>query len=169
LPVGGEKNPAVILETIERERITTMHFVPSMLHAFLEHVEQLSQAERERSLQPLRQVFTSGEALLASQVERFQRFIAPVNGARLINLYGPTEATVDVTYFDCEAGQPYVSVPIGKPIDNTRIYIVSGQNQLQPIGVAGELCIAGVGLARGYWMRPELTADKFVTLPSMPS
>ncbi|MCG7410875.1 non-ribosomal peptide synthase/polyketide synthase, partial [Paenibacillus sp. ACRRX] len=166
LPVGGEKNPAVILETIERERITTMHFVPSMLHAFLEHVEQLSQTERERSLQPLRQVFTSGEALLASQVERFQRFIAPVNGARLINLYGPTEATVDVTYFDCEAGQPYVSVPIGKPIDNTRIYIVSEQNQLQPIGVAGELCIAGVGLARGYWMRPELTADKFVTLPS---
>ncbi|WP_211234359.1 non-ribosomal peptide synthase/polyketide synthase, partial [Paenibacillus taiwanensis] len=168
LPVGGEKNPAVILETIERARITTMHFVPSMLHAFLEHVEQLTPAERERSLRPLRQVFTSGEALLASQVERFQRFIAPVNGARLINLYGPTEATVDVTYFDCEAGQPYVSVPIGKPIDNTRIYIVSAQNQLQPIGVAGELCIAGVGLARGYWMRPELTADKFVTLPAVP-
>ncbi|MCY9588343.1 AMP-binding protein, partial [Paenibacillus alvei] len=86
----------------------------------------------------------------------FYRYIAPASEARLINLYGPTEATVDVTYFDCEPGQAYVSVPIGKPIDNTRIYIVNGHNQVQPIGVAGELCIAGVGLARGYWNRPEL-------------
>ncbi|WP_241752459.1 non-ribosomal peptide synthetase, partial [Paenibacillus alvei] len=167
LPVGGEKNPAAIIEAIERHGITTMHFVPSMLHAFLEHVEQLPEAERKRGLSPLRQVFTSGEALLVSQVERFYRYIAPASEARLINLYGPTEATVDVTYFDCEPGQAYVSVPIGKPIDNTRIYIVNGHNQVQPIGVAGELCIAGVGLARGYWNRPELTAEKFVTVSSV--
>ncbi|MCY9587584.1 AMP-binding protein, partial [Paenibacillus alvei] len=77
LPVGGEKNPAAIIEAIERHGITTMHFVPSMLHAFLEHVEQLPEAERKRGLSPLRQVFTSGEALLVSQVERFYRYIAP--------------------------------------------------------------------------------------------
>ncbi|MEQ7052119.1 non-ribosomal peptide synthase/polyketide synthase [Paenibacillaceae sp. P-4] len=167
LSVGGEKNPHAIVDAIERHRITTMHFVPSMLHAFLEHVEQMTEAERERGLAPLRQVFTSGEALLASQVERFHRYIATASGAQLINLYGPTEATVDVTYFDCEPGQTYVSVPIGKPIDNTSIYIVNEHNQVQPIGVAGELCIAGVGLARGYWNRPELTAEKFVTIPSV--
>jgi len=166
LPVGGEKNPAAIVEAIEQYDITTMHFVPSMLHAFLEHIEQLPETERER-LSPLKQVFTSGEALLASQVERFHQYVAPASGARLINLYGPTEATVDVTYFDCEPGQTYVSVPIGKPIDNTRIYIVNGHNQVQPIGVAGELCIAGVGLARGYWNRPELTEEKFVLVPSV--
>nr|WP_083858705.1 non-ribosomal peptide synthetase [Paenibacillus sp. OSY-SE] len=169
LPVGGEKNPAVILDTIERQHISTMHFVPSMLHAFLEYVEEQPVAERERSLASLRRVFASGEALTASQAERFERCIAPVNGARLINLYGPTEATVDVTYFDCQAGQPYTSVPIGRPIDNTQIYIVNRQNQLQPIGVAGELCIAGAGLARGYWERPELTAEKFVEIPFKPS
>ncbi|MCY9771412.1 AMP-binding protein, partial [Paenibacillus alvei] len=86
LPVGGEKNPAAIVEAIERHGITTMHFVPSMLHAFLEHVEQLPEAERKCGLSPLRQVFTSGEALLVSQVERFYRYIAPASDARLINL-----------------------------------------------------------------------------------
>ncbi|NEW06408.1 amino acid adenylation domain-containing protein [Paenibacillus sp. SYP-B3998] len=165
LPVGGEKNPAAIVETIARGHISTMHFVPSMLHAFLEYVEQQPEQELRSKLSTLRQVFTSGEALIATQVERFYRYIAPVNGARLINLYGPTEATVDVTYFDCQADQAYSSVPIGKPIDNTQIYIVGSENQLQPIGVAGELCIAGVGLARGYLNRPELTAEKFVTIP----
>ncbi|MCM3340480.1 non-ribosomal peptide synthase/polyketide synthase [Paenibacillus sp. MER TA 81-3] len=168
LPVGGEKNPAVILDTIAQQHISTMHFVPSMLHAFLEYVEDQPIAERERSLATLSRVFASGEALTLSQVERFERCIAPASGARLINLYGPTEATVDVTYYDCEAGQPYTSVPIGKPIDNTQLYIVNRQDQLQPIGVAGELCIAGVGLARGYLKRPELTAEKFVTIPFKP-
>ncbi|NEW09308.1 amino acid adenylation domain-containing protein, partial [Paenibacillus sp. SYP-B3998] len=165
LPVGGEKSPAAIVETIARGHISTMHFVPSMLHAFLEYVEQQPEQELRSKLSTLRQVFTSGEALIATQVERFYRYIAPVNGARLINLYGPTEATVDVTYFDCQADQVYSSVPIGKPIDNTQIYIVGSENQLQPIGVAGELCIAGVGLARGYLNRPELTAEKFVSIP----
>ncbi|UHA73547.1 non-ribosomal peptide synthase/polyketide synthase [Paenibacillus sp. 481] len=169
LPVGGEKNPAVIADTIAEQRITTMHFVPSMLHAFLEYVETQAtpelQVQLQTKLSSLRQVFASGEALTLSQVERFQRLVAPVSGARLINLYGPTEATVDVSYFNCEPGQVYTSVPIGKPIDNTQLYIVSRHNQLQPIGVAGELCIAGVGLARGYVNRPELTAEKFVTIP----
>ncbi|MFB0847542.1 AMP-binding protein, partial [Paenibacillus oleatilyticus] len=102
LSVGGEKNPAVILETIARQKITTMHFVPSMLHAFLEYVEQLPAAELGSKLTSLRYVFASGEALTVSQVARFHRYIAPVNGARIINLYGPTEATVDVSYFNCE-------------------------------------------------------------------
>ncbi|KAF6614167.1 AMP-binding protein, partial [Paenibacillus sp. EKM102P] len=87
-------------------------------------------------------------------------------GAKLVNLYGPTEATVDVSYFDCEPDEAYAVIPIGKPIQNIRLYIVKeGTEQLQPIGVAGELCIGGVGVARGYLNRPELTAEKFVADP----
>ncbi|TPG89204.1 amino acid adenylation domain-containing protein [Brevibacillus laterosporus] len=169
LPVGGEKNPAVILDTITEQNITTVHFVPSMLHAFLEYTQQRPYQERRHKLASLRRVFASGEALTTSQVAGFHRFIAPVNKAQMINLYGPTEATVDVTYFDCLAGETFTSIPIGKPIDNTQIYIVNPQNQQQPIGVAGELCIAGAGLARGYLNRPELTAEKFVNNPFLPS
>ncbi|WP_197262107.1 non-ribosomal peptide synthetase [Brevibacillus laterosporus] len=165
LPVGGEKNPTVILNTLKEQNISTLHFVPSMLQAFLEYVEQRSYEEQRDKLASLRRVFASGEALPASQVAKFHRSIALVSGAQIINLYGPTEATVDVTYFDCQAVDPYTSIPIGKPIDNTQLYIVNRQNQLQPVGVAGELCIAGVGLARGYLNRPELTAEKFVNNP----
>ena len=82
--------------------------------------------------------------------------------ARLINFYGPTEASIDVTYYDCR-GDEYI-VPIGKPIDNTKIYIVN-DNALCGIGIPGELCITGDGLARGYLNRPELTAEKFVKNP----
>ncbi|WP_010498117.1 non-ribosomal peptide synthetase [Paenibacillus elgii] len=166
LSVGGEKNPERIVETIARYGITTMHFVPAMLHVFLEYVESLPAAAVLDKLRSLRQVFASGEALPPQHVARFQKAISAVNGAKLINLYGPTEATVDVSYFDCEPDGEYPIIPIGKPIDNTQLYIIKeGTGQLQPIGVAGELCIAGVGVARGYLNRPELTAEKFVKNP----
>nr|WP_234410603.1 non-ribosomal peptide synthetase [Caldalkalibacillus mannanilyticus] len=165
LSVGGEKSPEVILDTIAEHKVTTMHFVPAMLHAFLEYLEHQSGSEPEEKLFSLRQVFASGEALTPSHVNRFVRLITPVNQAQIINLYGPTEATVDVSYFDCPSNEECVSVPIGKPISNIQLYIVNENNQLQPVGVAGELCIAGVGLARGYYNRPELTAEKFVENP----
>ncbi|MCC9024179.1 non-ribosomal peptide synthetase [Bacillus nakamurai] len=165
LPPGGEKNPEMIWNTIEEQGITTMHFVPAMLHAFLEYAEG-QQAHRQMKLRTLRQVFASGEALTPAHTARFHRFITPVNGARLINLYGPTETTVDVSYFNCEADQAYASVPIGKPISNIQLYMMTpGSMQLQPVGVPGELCIAGDGLARGYLNRPELTSEKFVDHP----
>ncbi|TPG88815.1 amino acid adenylation domain-containing protein [Brevibacillus laterosporus] len=170
LSLGGEKNPERIVETIAEQGITTMHFVPAMLHAFLEYLEQCSSKDIKRKLHNLRQVFASGEALAPSQVARFHHIIASVNQAQLINLYGPTEATVDVSYFDCRADQEYTVVPIGKPIFNTQLYIVQNETEhLQPISVAGELCIAGVGLARGYLNRPELTAEKFVNNPFVPN
>ncbi|NEN81312.1 non-ribosomal peptide synthase/polyketide synthase [Paenibacillus elgii] len=166
LPPGGEKNPEQILATIDEQGVTTLHFVPAMLHVFLEYAEGLPEGELAKKLVSVRRVFASGEALTTSQTDRFHRFIAPVNGARLINLYGPTEATVDVSYFNCEPGEAYASVPIGKPISNIRLYIVApGSRQLQPVGVPGELCIAGDGLARGYLHRPELTAEKFIDNP----
>ncbi|WP_434784410.1 AMP-binding protein, partial [Paenibacillus terrae] len=166
LSVGGEKNPEDIVETIARDGVSTMHFVPAMLHAFLEYVEQQPQEVMQAKLGTLRQVFASGEALPPQHVARFQRLVSGIAGAKLINLYGPTEATVDVSYFDCEPTEEYGVIPIGKPIQNIRLYIVKeGTEQLQPIGVAGELCIGGVGVARGYLNRPELTAEKFVADP----
>ncbi len=144
LEPGGEKDPGQIVETVEREQVTTLHFVPSMLNVFLEYLEAVPNVKR---LQSLRQVFASGEALKVSQVEKFNQYLhAPLN-TRLYNLYGPTEATVDVTYFDCPTGGEFERIPIGRPIDNIEIYILDQRGRLQPIGVQGELCIGGVGLA----------------------
>ncbi len=157
-----EKNPGTIIDVIEKTGVTTMHFVPSMLNAFLEYME--NETVDASRLSSLRQVFASGEALDISQVERFNRLIFqhPEAGAKLINLYGPTEATVDVSYFDCSPTPESGIIPIGKPIENIGLYIIDGYRQFQPIGIPGELCISGVGLARGYLNRPELTAEKFV-------
>ncbi|MCP5050548.1 MAG: amino acid adenylation domain-containing protein, partial [bacterium] len=152
---GDEKDPAAIVAAISMHNVTTMHFVPPMLKAFLDHLGT-SPADIDR-LKSLRQVFASGEALQVSHVEQFNRLLA----TRLINLYGPTEATVDVSYYNCPSEGEIHTVPIGKPIDNISLYIVDESHRLQPIGIVGELCIGGVGLARGYLNRPELTSEKF--------
>lgn len=162
LKPGGEKDPSAIVEAIEKNKITTMHFVPSMLTAFLNYIENNIDL---RKLSSLKQVFSSGEALNLQQVLRFNKLLYKANGTKLHNLYGPTEATVDVSYFNCSTGENFEVIPIGKPIDNINLYIMSSKNKLQPIGVPGELCIAGDGLARGYLNRPELTAEKFVPNP----
>ncbi|MBA5635776.1 amino acid adenylation domain-containing protein [Duganella sp. LX20W] len=155
----GERDPDTIIDTVERRRVTVMHFVPSMLNAFLDYVGALGCGARLRGL---RLVFASGEALGTHQVEKFHAVLAP---AQLINLYGPTEATVDVSHHLCRPDAGATSVPIGKPIDNLRLYVLDARMQVQAVGVPGELCIAGVGLARGYHRRPELTAERFVEHP----
>lgn len=162
LKPGGEKEPKTIVDTIEMHQITTMHFVPSMLNAFLYYIENLPTLEK---LSSLRQVFASGEALSLKQVEKFNQLLYSQNGTTLHNLYGPTEASIDVTYFDCLPEKVEDVIPIGKPIDNTQLFIVDKHNNLQPLGIEGELCIAGDGLARGYLNRPKLTAEKFVAHP----
>ncbi|NIM15445.1 MAG: amino acid adenylation domain-containing protein [Candidatus Aminicenantes bacterium] len=156
---GFEKFPQAIVETVERQKVTTMHFVPSMMSAFLGYIENSGDIKR---LGSLKRVFVSGEALKPIHLERFNRTLYRENGTRLINLYGPTETTVDVSYFDCPTGSGVQQIPIGKPIDNIGLYIMDNDLQLQPVGTEGELCISGVGLARGYLNRPELTAEKFV-------
>lgn len=158
LTPGAEKDPGKIVETIEKNNITVIHFVPSMLTAFLEYLKDTGEAQR---VSCLKQVFTSGEALTPKQVALFGGLLRD-NGTKLANLYGPTEAAIDVSYFDCEASNCRDSVPIGKPIDNIKLYVLDKKLQLQPVGVPGELCIAGVGLARGYLNKPDLTAEKFV-------
>ncbi|WP_433260187.1 amino acid adenylation domain-containing protein [Actinosynnema sp. CS-041913] len=154
---GVERDPEKLVEVIERVGVTTAHFVPSMLGGFLDFVAAAGEGHR---LATLRKVFASGEALAPHHVHRFTEV---VTSARLVNLYGPTEATVDVTHHACAGDER--RVPIGRPIDNTRIHVLDGRSRPQPVGAPGELCIAGVGLARGYLGRPELTAERFVAAP----
>jgi non-ribosomal peptide synthetase component F len=94
-------------------------------------------------------------------VRRFDDLLSSKNSTGLANLYGPTEATIDVSYYDCFTQGELNLIPIGKPIDNIQLYILDKNLHVQPVGIAGELYIAGVGLARGYLNRPELTAEKF--------
>ncbi|HYS34772.1 MAG TPA: amino acid adenylation domain-containing protein, partial [Pseudonocardiaceae bacterium] len=155
LPAGVEKDPERIAARIAECGVTTMHFVPSMLRAFLRF-------GATAGLGSLRRVFASGEALAAAHVQQFDRLIGQPHGTVLINLYGPTEAAVDVTCFECAGADPHRPVPIGEPIDNIRIRVSTRSGALAPIGTPGELCIAGVGLARGYRNAPELTEERFV-------
>ena len=140
---------------IREQGVTTLHFVPSMLHVFLEEKE----IEECKSV---RQVMSSGEALSA---ELEQRFFERMPWAELHNLYGPTEAAVDVSYWQCEPGSGRRSVPIGRPIANTQLYVLDGRMEPVAVGVNGEVYIGGEGLARGYKGRAELTAEKFVPNP----
>jgi amino acid adenylation domain-containing protein/non-ribosomal peptide synthase protein (TIGR01720 family) len=151
---GGHQDSAYLVELIIQQKITTVHFVPSMLRVFLEEagIENCTS---------LRQVFSSGEAL-PTEIER--RFFNRL-GCELHNLYGPTEAAIDVTFWQCQPETKLATVPIGYPISNTQMYILDPLLQPVPIGVKGELYIGGINLARGYFQRPELTAEKFIPNP----
>nr|WP_295869892.1 non-ribosomal peptide synthetase [uncultured Chitinophaga sp.] len=164
LEPGAEKEPEKIADTIAAYGVTTIHFVPSMLGAFLPAPDARFDFSRLRTL---KQVFSSGEELKAEQVAMFRDTLFRHCGSTLINLYGPTEATVDVTHHACTMAEASKPVPIGKPIDNTRLYILDAAGRPVPIGVAGELHLAGVGLARGYLDNPELTASKFIAHPAI--
>jgi D-alanine--poly(phosphoribitol) ligase subunit 1 len=154
---NNEKNPMAIVKDIEKNKVSVLHFVPSMFNVFLEYVKLLKDIS---PLASMRLVFTSGEALQVSHCKKFNQSIQSELGTRLINLYGPTEATVDVTHYLCPKGEITGEIPIGKPISNTAMYILKDGNEL-PAGQVGELCIAGTGLARGYLNRVELTHEKF--------
>ena len=161
----GEKDPAKIIKAISENKVTVIQFVPSLLNILLEYMKE--QVNQEH-LSSLKMVFVGGEALQANLVERFHEICNTKSNVKLINQYGPTEATIDASHFECLTEEKHASIPIGKPIDNINLYIMNGANKLQPIGIAGEICIAGEGLARGYVNRPELTAEKFVENPFSP-
>ncbi|MER5793880.1 non-ribosomal peptide synthase/polyketide synthase [Streptomyces sp. NPDC001980] len=153
----GHQDPAYLADLIRRERITTAHFVPSMLRAFLDE-------PTAAGCTGLRRVMCSGEALPAPLAARFREVLPDT---RLHNLYGPTEASVDVTAHEVPADP--VAVPIGRPVWNTRTYVLDAGLRPVPPGVAGELYLAGVQLARGYLGRPALTAERFVADPYGPA
>ncbi|HEX8558420.1 MAG TPA: amino acid adenylation domain-containing protein [Pyrinomonadaceae bacterium] len=151
---GGHQDSAYLVGVIKELQVTTLHFVPSMLQAFLEE-------PAVGDCRSLRRVICSGEALPASLQRRFFERL----GCELHNLYGPTEAAVDVTYWACRRDDARRTVPIGRPIANIEVYLLDARLSPVPVGVPGELHIGGVGLARGYLRRPGLTAEKFIPDP----
>nr|WP_256589251.1 non-ribosomal peptide synthetase [Pseudomonas sp. IB20]MCV2228159.1 amino acid adenylation domain-containing protein [Pseudomonas sp. AU10] len=151
---GDHRDPARLVALINAERVTTLHFVPSMLQAFL-------QDTTVGTCQTLQRIVCSGEAL---PVDAQQQVFTKLPQAALYNLYGPTEAAIDVTHWVCvDEGRD--TVPIGQPIANLRTYVLDADLQAVAVGVAGELYLGGIGLARGYHRRPGLTAERFIASP----
>ncbi|MEV7570941.1 amino acid adenylation domain-containing protein [Streptomyces tanashiensis] len=156
---GAQRDPRALADVIRRHRVTTVHFVPSMLDLFL--AEPTS-----RDLPSLRRVVCSGEALRPETVGRF--FEEYGTGPELHNLYGPTEASIDVTHWRCTPADAQGPVPIGRAVANTSLYVLDKEGRPLPPGIAGELHIGGVQVAAGYLNRPELTAASFVDNPFGP-
>ncbi|WP_410478959.1 amino acid adenylation domain-containing protein, partial [Pseudomonas sp. zfem002] len=151
---GDHRDPERLVATINQYGVSTLHFVPSMLQAFMT-------SEQVESCNSLKRVVCSGEALpaeLAAQV------LKRLPQAGLYNLYGPTEAAIDVTHWTCTT-EDHLSVPIGQPIDNLKTHILEDGLLPAAPGCAAELYLGGVGLARGYHKRPSLTAERFVPDP----
>ncbi|QND46511.1 amino acid adenylation domain-containing protein (plasmid) [Rhizobium lusitanum] len=155
-PPDAHKDPRAMASMIRDERITTAHFVPSMLSAFLAEPGSLGLS--------MKRVFCSGEELTADLRDRFHERMT----AELHNLYGPTEAAVDVSYWPAGAGDLSRPIPIGFPVWNTRLYVLDDHMRPVPVGVEGHLYLAGVQLAREYLGQKALTAERFIADPFHP-
>lgn len=158
-PPEAHRDPEALQQLFTRYRVTTTHFVPSMLAAF---VTALTSDEAVASCQTLRRVFCSGEALPAELCRQWEK----LTQAPLHNLYGPTEAAVDVSWYpaygEALASVTGSSVPIGWPVWNTGLRILDAAMRPVPPGIAGDLYLTGIQLAQGYLSRPDLTASRFV-------
>ncbi|MFK3865838.1 amino acid adenylation domain-containing protein [Pseudoalteromonas rhizosphaerae] len=152
-PAHSHAEPLQLRHILQISGATIAHFVPSMLQLML-NVSGFSQCTQ------LRHVMCSGEVLSKAHVRAFYQQVA---GVELHNLYGPTEAAIDVSFCKTSSQQDVIS--IGHPIQNIRLHVLDQYHQLLPLGCVGELHIEGVGLARGYINRPELSATQFITLP----
>ncbi|UCH95078.1 MAG: amino acid adenylation domain-containing protein, partial [Candidatus Aminicenantes bacterium] len=154
LEKGAEKDPQRILNAVETMNITHINFVPSMFNALVSSLDRNNTGK----LSGLKYIFLAGEVLLPEAVNKFNQ-LHP--GCLLENIYGPTEASIYASWYSLSDWDGKSHIPIGKPLDNVRLYILNSEGHLQPIGIPGELCISGAGLARGYLNQPQLTAEKF--------
>ncbi|MCX2761529.1 amino acid adenylation domain-containing protein, partial [Aquimarina muelleri] len=151
----GHKDIKCLKEAIDSYKVTTLHFVPSMLWIFLLEISR-------GDCQSLKRVLCSGEALRLDQVNLFREKFPDV---RLDNLYGPTEAAIDVTSWQMPKNKQLFKIPIGKPVANTTLYILDKKHRIVPIGVPGDLYIGGVQVARGYLNKELLTKERFIENP----
>jgi amino acid adenylation domain-containing protein len=159
LEPGGEKNPQLILDEIEKHLVTHINFVPTMFRLFLELFDIESNITK---LNSLKWIFLGGEAVTSDIIQNFQSLNTNIS---LENVYGPTESTIWVSHYSLKDCPEKKNISIGQPLNEMRWYVVGKNDNLQPVGVPGELCLSGVGLARGYLNRDELTKEKFVPNP----
>jgi len=156
-PDGAERDPAVLARAVSEHRITVFQAVPSVLRL-------LAEEPVWPDCTSLRLIFSAGEPLHA---DLCQRLTAGLD-AELWNTYGPTECSIDVSAHAWEPAQTSGPVPIGRPIDGTRLLVLDAHGEPAPIGMPGELYAGGPGVGRGYLGRPDLTAERFVPDPYGP-
>ncbi|HEX2079653.1 MAG TPA: amino acid adenylation domain-containing protein, partial [Longimicrobium sp.] len=152
---AGANDPAALVEVIAREGIGAIHGVPTLLQAFLEHPDV-------GSCTTLARVMCGGEVLSPALARRFHERLP---NATLYHMYGPTETTLAVTAARSRPEEQHGRLPLGRPIANTRAYVLDDRGEPVPVGAAGELCIGGAQLSRGYLGRADLTAERFVADP----
>ncbi|NEN81344.1 non-ribosomal peptide synthetase/type I polyketide synthase [Paenibacillus elgii] len=157
LPQMALQDPEVLVDALAKHRISRIVMVPSLLRVVLEAC-----ARRKEFLERLRYWSVSGEALPQALCERFFELLP---GRTLINIYGSSEVAADATYHAMTSSPQGAGVPIGRPLRNMRVCLVDERLQLVPPGVAGEICVGGAGLARGYLHRPDWTAERFIDDP----
>ncbi len=160
IPDQVVKEPRLLVEQLAEHAVSRIVLVPSLLRTLLDSIPDLQQR-----LPELRIWVCSGEAL---SFELCEKFYAQMPEARLLNLYGSSEVAADVTCYDTRVGglrQGVQGLPIGRPIDNTQIYLLDRYGQIVPVGIPGDLYVGGAGLARGYRGQPQLTAESFVPNP----
>lgn len=162
LPSSWKTNPLSYIEQINIHNVTTVYMVPTLLKDFISKLEQFPADFLDNF--PLRRINCGAEILYIELKERLHRLLPRV---KLYNHYGPTEASANVSHWDCRdrLNLQCKSIPIGKPINNTKLYVLDESLRLLPAGITGELYISGVGLARGYLNNPVLTAEKFISNP----
>ncbi len=158
LPEGAQKEPKEILAAIQNHSVSSIHFVPSMFNSFFETCLLVNGFSK---LSSLKRIFLSGEALPVPTVNAMNELRDKYPLPDMVNLYGPTEATVDVSWYNCPREKALEKIFIGRPIDNTKLFIIDPHNKIVPLNMPGELIITGVNLARGYLNSPELTKEKF--------
>lgn len=155
------QDPQLFIEALAHHKVSRIILVPSLLRLLLDNYSHLT-----KKLSQLKLWITSGEALSVKLAQTFRELIP---SAKLINLYGSSEVSANATYYDTSLLQDQAnSVPIGRPIDNTQVYVLNSHLQPTPVGVVGELYVGGDGLARGYLHRPELTQERFIDNPFLP-
>ncbi len=154
IPDDGVRDPHRLLDALAAHGVTRLVLVPSLLRALLDAAPDLA-----ARVPRLRLWVSSGETLTPDLVERF--YVSHPE-ARLLNLYGSSEVAADVLFFDTRGRDVRDGVPLGRPIDNTTVYVLDAHGRPVPVGVTGELYVGGVGLAQGYLHRPEVTAERFV-------
>ncbi|MHB8064688.1 MAG: non-ribosomal peptide synthetase, partial [Ruminiclostridium sp.] len=159
LELGGEKNPQLILDEINKYKVTHVNFVPTMFRLFLELFDTESNIHK---LNSLKWIFVGGEAVTPDILQKFYSLKTDI---QLENVYGPTECTIWASHYSLKDYTDKANVSIGRPLNEIRWYVAGDKDKLQPIGIPGELCLSGVGLARGYLNRDELTKEKFVPNP----